>query len=105
MPRDLVERDRPFRTMGLDSLMMVELRNLLNAALGTSIGTSDVFNHPTVARLATWIAAQLGPAPVDERAVAPAPGDDLLRQLLEEAARTPESRWPGGAEGGGTRDG
>jgi acyl carrier protein len=81
MSPEQVERDRPFRAMGLDSLMMVELRNVLGAAVGIALTTPEIFNHPTVAKLASRIAARLRPEPEE----------DPVLQLLEELARTPDA--------------
>jgi acyl transferase domain-containing protein/acyl carrier protein len=89
MAVEQVERDRPFRTMGLDSLMMVELRNVLGASVGVALTATDVFNYPTVAKLASRIAARLRPEP--EPAPGTDPEDDPALRLLRELARTPDS--------------
>jgi acyl transferase domain-containing protein/NADPH:quinone reductase-like Zn-dependent oxidoreductase/acyl carrier protein len=85
-----LERHRPFAELGLDSLMAVELRNALGAAIGRVLPTSLVFDHPTADALCTYLAVELGlavpPAPtvvsLPIHAVAPAspepaPIDDL----------------------------
>ncbi|HEY2871916.1 MAG TPA: beta-ketoacyl reductase [Reyranella sp.] len=63
-----LERHRPFAELGLDSLMAVELRNALGAAIGRVLPTSLVFDHPTADALVTHLAVELGvaapPAPV-----------------------------------------
>ncbi|NVB39809.1 acyltransferase domain-containing protein [Pseudenhygromyxa sp. WMMC2535] len=51
--------DRPFRELGLDSLMAVELRNRLQASLALHINTADFFTHPTPLALAQHYAAQV----------------------------------------------
>ena len=55
-----LERGRPLTELGLDSLMAVELRNALGAAIGRTLPTSLVFDHPTVEALCVFLAAELG---------------------------------------------
>jgi polyketide synthase 12/myxalamid-type polyketide synthase MxaB len=64
-------RERPLTELGLDSLMAVELRNALGAAIDRPLPTSLVFDHPTTEALCGFLAERLGlvAAPV----VAPPP--------------------------------
>ena len=55
---------RPFRDLGFDSLMGVELRDALSATLGRALPVSLVFDHPTPEAVTAFL---------DERADAPAP--------------------------------
>jgi NADP-dependent 3-hydroxy acid dehydrogenase YdfG/acyl carrier protein len=64
--RDRVDLYKPLRTLGLDSLMALELRNRLEAAIGIALPATLVWNYPTVAALAPHLAERLG-LPLEER--------------------------------------
>jgi acyl carrier protein len=53
----------PFTSLGLDSLMAVELRNALSSALGRTLPASLVFDYPTIDALSTFMTAELVGAP------------------------------------------
>jgi NAD(P)-dependent dehydrogenase (short-subunit alcohol dehydrogenase family)/acyl carrier protein len=57
--RSRIDLHKPFRTLGLDSLMALELRNRLEAAIGTSLPATMVWNYPTVSALAPFLAERL----------------------------------------------
>jgi acyl transferase domain-containing protein/NADPH:quinone reductase-like Zn-dependent oxidoreductase len=85
---------RPLNEMGLDSLMAVELRNLLRAdlELAAPLTATLVFDYPTVEAIAEHLVRDvlaLAPAPIESAAVAPAdtpPADtiDRIEQLSDE---------------------
>jgi len=54
---DELDVGRGLFDLGLDSLMVVELRRALEAATGCALPTTLVFNHPTVAALSAFLGA------------------------------------------------
>ncbi|MBF0190729.1 MAG: type I polyketide synthase [Magnetococcales bacterium] len=88
--------------LGIDSLTAVELKNKLEAEVGLSLGSSLVFNYPTIDALANFLASSLfadtqtatpdtqaaaTPAP-DQAAVAKLSDDEAEALLLEELMNT-----------------
>ncbi|MEB3339555.1 alpha/beta fold hydrolase [Okeania sp.] len=56
--------EQPLTNMGLDSLTVVELSDLLQDSLGTSFPATLIFEYPTVAALANYLAQEvLSPQP------------------------------------------
>jgi len=62
-----IDPTKPFRTMGLDSLMGLELRNRLEPAVGIRIPATLVWNYPTVVQFAAQLAERMGVS-VDDKA-------------------------------------
>jgi len=54
---DALPPEEPLRQLGLDSLMAVELRNLLGKAVGHTLPATVTFDHPSVSALADHLAA------------------------------------------------
>ena len=91
LPADRVDSSRPLRTMGLDSLMGLELRNRLEAVTGLKLPATLIWNYSTVTALATQLAERLAQRPdnVRQTTASPSPtaaavGDNELEPLLAE---------------------
>ncbi|MFI7291540.1 type I polyketide synthase [Streptomyces anulatus] len=83
-----IDPDRQFRDLGTDSVMAVELRNMLDAATGQTLPATLAFDHPTPAALATHLRGLLvngqGPA-------AAASGESAVARLEKLAAALAET--------------
>src|SRR5690606_17351657 len=70
---------------GLDSLMAVEMRNRLAAALGMTLPSTLLFNYPSVEALTAYIGGSLDDADTDTAATAtasePLPAGVLTAEL------------------------
>jgi len=74
-----------FFEQGMDSLMSVELRNMLQRALGASLPATIAFDSPTLTALVDHLAREilrLTPAPTPDEPPAPANIDGDLASLL-----------------------
>jgi acyl transferase domain-containing protein/NADPH:quinone reductase-like Zn-dependent oxidoreductase len=90
-PAFLLDAHAGLRDVGLDSLMAVELRNVLQAAVGQPLPATLAFDHPTVAALARYLLSdvlQLGAESSPAPAVEGVPGDALsdVHALSDEEA-------------------
>ena len=79
-----------FFEMGMDSLMVLELRRRLQAALGRSVPAPLVFNYPSVESLGRHLAAVLIAPPLAEKQVK-ARQKDKDAELLAEVAQLSEA--------------
>lgn len=68
-----IDPREPLGTLGLQSLMALELRNRLEASLGLTLSATLAWNHPTVAAITAYLAGKLGPAEAEARET-PRPG-------------------------------
>ena len=76
---------RTFGAMGLNSLMAIELRNRLEAALGRPLSATLAWNHPTVAALVAHLAGGEEAAPTQPQRSEPVaePLPDRVTSLAE----------------------
>ncbi|UQA57020.1 type I polyketide synthase [Polyangium aurulentum] len=79
VPLSRVERSTPLRALGLDSLMAIELRNRLEAALDLTLPATLVWGHPTVEELAPELARRMD-LPLEREPSAPLAPTDAAPQ-------------------------
>jgi myxalamid-type polyketide synthase MxaC len=87
---DAIGLDTGFFQLGMDSIMAMELRRRLAAAMKQPVPASMIFEHPTVARLSKYVLERVG---LVEIALAPTIADqraDEARQMLADAAAMSE---------------
>jgi acyl carrier protein len=58
-----IPADKALRSLGLDSLMALELRNRLERTLGLKFSATLVWNYPTVAAMASHLAGRIAVQP------------------------------------------
>jgi acyl carrier protein len=68
--------DAPLSEAGLDSLLAVELRNVLAKSLGMGLSATLLFDHPSVEALSEFLWSEMGAAkvPVKKQDIADKPG-------------------------------
>ncbi len=91
---DRIERRKPLGAIGVDSLIALEFRRHLEAALDLALPATMVFNHPTVVDLAAYLSDRIAPDTTSTRRVEAAPAASVERAVErvdqlsdEEAAR------------------
>lgn len=82
VPPSRVPRDAALRDLGIDSLMTLELRNLLAGLLGRPLSSTLLFSHPSVARLAAFVVEQVEGREADD------PSSDVASDPPSESARS-----------------
>ena len=80
---DAIEPTQGFFDLGMDSLMSVELRNVLQRSLGLSLPATVAFDNPTVDALVAYLAAEVLGTTEEEAAPAEEAAADVeLDELL-----------------------
>ena len=75
---------QPFQALGLDSLLALEFRNRLEAALGISLSATLAWNYPTLASLAPHLASCLA-LPLTAETVEKVESEDTEQTVQTEA--------------------
>ena len=78
----------PLKELGLDSLMAVELRNLLTRSIGTALPATLLFDHPSLDAMANYLLRKLELIVIDATPASPAPSleRDAMAELSEDEA-------------------
>ncbi|MGK5642639.1 SDR family NAD(P)-dependent oxidoreductase, partial [Streptomyces sp. URMC 126] len=88
-----VDPERAFRDVGFDSLTAVELRNRLNEATGQGLSATAVFDYPTPAALADFLAQEMSGTVTEETSALSAySGLDKLEASLTEVLDDEDAR-------------
>ncbi|MFY1830940.1 SDR family NAD(P)-dependent oxidoreductase [Myxococcus fulvus] len=80
-----VGRADPFRALGLDSLMSLELRNRVEASLGLKLSATLLWTHSTLGALSVHLLERLELAPVREPST-PTPSKENQERPADESA-------------------
>ena len=83
-PSHALNLQTPFSELGLDSLMAVELRNALAAAVGHSLQTSLAYDYPTIEKLGDYLGQELLGEVRTENPEKRAANDDIHLESMSE---------------------
>jgi hypothetical protein len=70
--------DLPLQELGLDSLMALELRNVLAQALGRPLSATLLFDHPTIRGLGGYLLGLLAEDGMEKRVLRSAQDDKIV---------------------------
>ena len=96
-----LDHDQPMDSLGLDSLMALELRNRLEATLDITLPAALVWAYPTISALADALCERMGYEPGTESSLSEEEME-LLDDLVE-ASELPGRREPGSHDKPGER--
>lgn len=84
-PAQAIDHHQPLQELGLDSLMAVELRNLLggNLELERPLPATLVFDYPTVENLADYLMNELFDRQPESAPARPEPDEERARKVTE----------------------
>ena len=91
LPETELDSDRPFAELGLNSLMAMAIRREAEQFVGIELSATMLFNHPTVAALATYLANRVAPeqdSSEDEMAALSASAGSVLDSLFDRIEST-----------------
>jgi phthiocerol/phenolphthiocerol synthesis type-I polyketide synthase D len=86
MSPSAISLDAPFPELGLDSMMAMTVLKETKKLVGLDVSANMLFNHPTIASLATYVAGLLAPpdAPEEDTAeLAADPASSVLDELFD----------------------
>ncbi len=94
-----LELDRPFAELGLNSVMAMSIRRQAEQLVGIELSATMLWNHPTIASLAAYLANKLAPQQDSDAEVELLPETDgsVLDALFDSVESAPAG------SGGGTR--
>ena len=83
-----LDHDQPMESLGLDSLMALELRNRLEATLGITLPAALVWAYPTISALADALCERMGYEPGTESSAESGTESSLSEEDLRIARRS-----------------
>jgi len=60
MPKESLQTDTPLKDAGLDSLMTLELRNIIEREIDLKLSSTLIWRYPTIQQLAGFLASEIG---------------------------------------------
>ncbi|QSQ15451.1 type I polyketide synthase [Myxococcus landrumensis] len=86
IPAARIDRAAPFKSIGVDSLMSLELRNRIEASIGLKLSAALLFTYTHTASLAEHLLERLGLSSIPEVEAAPveSPQADELQRIEQE---------------------
>ena len=94
-----LDHDQAMESLGLDSLMALELRNRLEASLGITLPAALIWAYPTISGLASALCERMGYASMAETTETAAPGLGARAQQRALARRGATQRRRKGHDG------
>jgi acyl carrier protein len=86
MSASAINLDQPFPELGLDSMMAMTVLRETQKLVGIDLSANMLFNHPTIASLATYVVGLLAPQEVPEEETADLldSGSGVLDELFDQ---------------------